>query len=434
MHVPFAVDADAPIAVIGLGYVGLPLAAEFARHRPVIGFDIDAVRVEELRSGWDRTLEVEPEELAQATHLEFTSDPDELRPCRVFIVTVPTPITVHKQPDLTPLIRASETIGRVMAPGSLVIYESTVYPGATEEICVPVLERESGLAYNATGGAGFFCGYSPERINPGDRAHRVADIVKVTAGSTPAVGAAVDALYSSVITAGTHLASSIRVAEAAKVIENTQRDLNIALVNELAIIFDRLGIDTLEVLEAAGTKWNFLPFRPGLVGGHCISVDPYYLTHKAQEIGHHPRVILAGREINDSMGGFVAERLVRMLAARRIHVVGARVLVLGLAFKENCPDLRNTRVVDIVRALSGWSAEVDVHDPWVDPAEARREYGIEMVEAPEQGVYDAVLLAVAHDRFAELGAAGIRGFGRPGAHVLYDLKSVLSKDDVDARL
>ena len=430
----FTLDPTDPIAIVGLGYVGLPLAAEFGRRRPTLGFDIDAARIDELRAGHDRTLEVEPDELARAAHLSFTSDPATLADCRVFVVTVPTPITAHKQPDLTPLIRASETIGRVMTPGSLVIYESTVYPGATEEVCVPILEAESGLTYNADDGTGFFCGYSPERINPGDRAHRVADIVKVTSGSTPEVGAAVDALYGSIIAAGTHPASSIRVAEAAKVIENTQRDLNIALVNELAIIFDKLGIDTTEVLEAAGTKWNFLPFRPGLVGGHCISVDPYYLTHKAQEIGHHPRVILAGREINDSMGEFVAERIVKMLTSRRIHVVGSRVLVLGLAFKENCPDLRNTRVVDIVRALAGWSASVDVHDPWVDAAEARREYGIDLVDAPMTGAYDAVLLAVAHDTFRELGPDGVRAFGKPGAHVLYDIKSVLPRDSVDARL
>ncbi len=429
----FTIDADAPVAIIGLGYVGLPLAAAFGRVRPVLGFDIDAGRIEELRRGHDRTLEVDADELAAATRLGFTADAAELADCAVFIVTVPTPITRHKQPDLTPLMRASETIGRVMRPGSLVIYESTVYPGATEEVCVPILERESGLAYNAADGKGFFCGYSPERINPGDKAHRVADIVKVTAGSTPEVGEAVDALYRTVITAGTHLASSIRVAEAAKVIENTQRDLNIALVNELAIIFERMGIDTLEVLEAAGTKWNFLPFRPGLVGGHCISVDPYYLTHKAEELGHHPRVILAGREINDGMGGFVAEQLVKMLTRRRLHVVGAKVLLLGLAFKEDCPDLRNTRVVDILAELAGWQCEVHVHDPWVDAEEARREYGIELVAAPEPGTYDAIVLAVAHDVFRELGAAGIRAFGRPD-HVLYDIKSVLPRADVDARL
>ena len=420
---------DDRIAVIGLGYVGLPLAVEFGKGSPTTGFDIDAARIAELRDGHDRTLEVDAAEMAEATRLDFTSEPGDLAGCRVFVVTVPTPINRHKQPDLTPLIRASETIGRVMRPGSLVIYESTVYPGATEEVCVPILERESGLAFNE----GFFCGYSPERINPGDKEHRVSSIVKVTAGSTPEVGREVDALYARIITAGTHLASSIRVAEAAKVIENTQRDLNIALVNELAIIFDRLGIDTLEVLEAAGTKWNFLNFRPGLVGGHCISVDPYYLTHKAQEIGYHPQVILSGRQINDGMGQFVANRVVGMLTRRRIHAVGANVLVLGLAFKENCPDLRNTRVVDIVAELESYHANVEVHDPWVDPAEARAEYGIDVVETLEPGRYDAIILAVAHDAFVELGAAGIRALGKD-EHVLYDIKSVLARDDVDARL
>jgi len=420
---------DDPIAVIGLGYVGLPLAVEFGKVCPVRGFDIDEKRIEELRAGHDRTLEVDTDELQSARHLDFSSVAGELATCRVFIVTVPTPINSHKQPDLTPLIRASEMIGKVMREGSLVIYESTVYPGATEEICVPVLERESGFNFNE----GFFCGYSPERINPGDKEHRVSTIVKVTSGSTPAVGLEVDALYRRIITAGTHLASSIRVAEAAKVIENTQRDLNIALINELAIIFERLGIDTLEVLEAAGTKWNFLNFRPGLVGGHCISVDPYYLTHKAQEIGYHPQVILSGRQINDSMGGFVAGQVVRMLTRRKLHVVDANILVLGLAFKENCPDLRNTRVVDIVAELESYHANVDVHDPWIDAREAREEYGIDVVESLQEDHYDAIILAVAHDGFVELGADGIRKFGKL-AHVLYDIKSILPKDSVDARL
>ena len=424
-----ALSDDDRIAVIGLGYVGLPLAVAFGRIAPTLGFDVDAGRVAELRDGHDRTLEVEPGELAAAERLEFTDDASSLADCRVFIVTVPTPINRHKQPDLGPLERASECVGRVMREGSLVIYESTVYPGATEEVCVPILERESGLRYNE----GFFCGYSPERINPGDKAHRVETIVKVTSGSTPEVGHAVDALYRRIVNAGTHLASSIRVAEAAKVIENTQRDLNIALVNELAIIFERLGIDTLEVLDAAGTKWNFLPFRPGLVGGHCISVDPYYLTHKAQEIGYHPRVILSGRQINDGMGGFVAGRVVRMLTRRRIHVVGANVLVLGLAFKENCPDLRNTRVVDIVAELASYHANVEVHDPWVDAAEARAQYGFDVVETLERGRYDAIILAVAHDAFVEMGASGIRALGKD-EHVLYDIKGVLPKEEVDARL
>ena len=425
----FEFTGEERIAVVGLGYVGLPLAAEFGKRGAVLGFDVDATRIAELRRGHDRTGEVDAAGLAAATGLAFTAEPTELAECRIFIVTVPTPINRHKQPDLTPLIRASESIGRVMPEGALVIYESTVYPGATEEICVPILERESGLRFNA----GFFCGYSPERINPGDREHRVANIVKVTSGSTPEVGRAVDALYGRIIAAGTHLASSIRVAEAAKVIENTQRDLNIALINELAIIFERLGIDTLEVLEAAGTKWNFLNFRPGLVGGHCISVDPYYLTHKAQEIGYHPQVILSGRQINDGMGGFVAGQVIRMLTRRRMHVVGANVLVLGLAFKENCPDLRNTRVIDIVTELESYHANVEVHDPLVDPEEAREEYGIEPLGALESARYDAIILAVAHAPFLELGAAGIRAFGREG-HVLYDIKSVLPKGTADARL
>jgi len=420
---------DDRIAVIGLGYVGLPLAVEFGKGSPVLGFDIDVERIAELRTGHDRTLEVEPDELAAAERLEFTSEPTDLTDCRVFVVTVPTPINRHKQPELTPLIRASETIGRVMREGAVVIYESTVYPGATEEICVPILERESGLRYNE----GFFCGYSPERINPGDREHRVGSIVKVTSGSTPEVARAIDALYRRVITAGTHRASSIRVAEAAKVIENTQRDLNIALINELAIIFGHLGIDTLEVLEAAGTKWNFLNFRPGLVGGHCISVDPYYLTHKAQEIGYHPQVILSGRQINDGMGGFVAGQVVRMLTRRKLHVVDANVLVLGLAFKENCPDLRNTRVVDIIDELESYHANVEVHDPWVAPREARETYGIELVERLVPGRYDAIVLAVAHRDFVEMGAAGIRALGA-SEHVLYDIKSVLPREMVDARL
>jgi len=426
----FTLTADTRLAVIGLGYVGLPLAVEFGRGgTPVIGLDIDAARIAELRDGTDRTLEVSPEELAEAGRLSFTDRFEDLADCDVFIVTVPTPINRHKQPDLTPLIRASTAIGGVMKRGALVIYESTVYPGATEEVCVPLLERASGMTYNE----GFHCGYSPERINPGDKEHRVSTITKVTAGSTPEIAAQVDALYRRIITAGTHRASSIRVAEAAKVIENTQRDLNIALVNELAMIFGRLGIDTLEVLEAAGTKWNFLPFRPGLVGGHCISVDPYYLTHKAQEIGYHPQVILSGRQINDGMGEYIAGEVIRMLARRRIHVAGARILILGLAFKENCPDLRNTRVVDIVRELEGFHATVDVHDPWVDAEQARHEYGIAPVATPEPGRYDAIILAVAHEQFRELGAEGIRALGK-SEHVLYDIKGVLPRDAVDARL
>jgi len=426
----FTLTADTRIAIIGLGYVGLPLAVEFARTgTPVIGFDIDAVRIGQLRNGHDRTLEVSDEELSSAPRLSFSDRIEELADRDVFIVTVPTPINRHKQPDLTPLIRASAAIGGIMKPGAVVIYESTVYPGATEEVCVPILERESGRTYND----GFYCGYSPERINPGDKEHRVSTITKITSGSTPQVAHEVDALYRRIITAGTHLASSIRVAEAAKVIENTQRDLNIALVNELALIFGRLGIDTQEVLEAAGTKWNFLPFRPGLVGGHCISVDPYYLTHKAQEIGYHPQVILSGRQINDGMGEHIASEVIKMLTRRRIHVAGAHILILGLAFKENCPDLRNTRVVDIVRELQSFHALVDVHDPWVDADEARHEYGIAPIDTLQEGQYDAIVLAVAHDQFRLLGADGIRALGKP-EHVLYDIKSVLPRDAVDARL
>jgi len=425
----FQIGASEKIAVIGLGYVGLPLAVEFGKASPTIGFDIHAERIQELQSGHDRTLEVSKEEMTGSQHLSYTCELQDLTDCKVFIVTVPTPINRHKQPDLTPLIKASESIGKVMKPGTVVIYESTVYPGATEEVCVPILERESGMVFNTD----FFAGYSPERINPGDKEHRVSTIMKVTSGSTPEVATAVDELYKRIITAGTHLASSIKVAEAAKVIENTQRDLNIALINELALIFDRLDIDTLEVLEAAGTKWNFLNFRPGLVGGHCISVDPYYLTHKAQEIGYYPQVILSGRQINDGMGAFVAERVVKMLTRRRIHVVGANILILGLAFKENCPDLRNTRVVDIVNELQYYHANVDVHDPWVDPAEAEHEYAISPIEKPKNNHYDAIILAVAHEQFVAMGSTVIRQFGK-AEHVLYDIKSILPKDSVDARL
>ncbi|MCS4506054.1 UDP-N-acetyl-D-glucosamine 6-dehydrogenase [wastewater metagenome] len=416
------------VAVLGLGYVGLPLAVAFARHYPVVGFDVKRARVEALHEGRDDTREVSPAELAEADGLTITDDLEALRDCNVYIVTVPTPIDSGRQPDLSPLRAASETVGRVVSPGDVVIYESTVYPGATEEVCVPVIERTSGLAFNRD----FHAGYSPERINPGDRAHRVTDIVKVTSGSTPEIADFVDALYARVITAGTHRASSIRVAEAAKVIENTQRDVNIALVNELAILFERMGIDTQEVLAAAGTKWNFLPFRPGLVGGHCIGVDPYYLTFKAQQMGHHPEMILAGRRINDGMGGYVAAQVVKLLTKRKQPVVDARVLVLGLAFKENCPDLRNTRVVDIIAELEDYHAHVSVHDPEVVAAEAEAEYGIRLVGEPEQGGYDAVVLAVAHDRFRELGA-DLRGLLRPGG-VLYDIKGALPRDCVDGRL
>jgi len=428
-HASLAPARERRIAVIGLGYVGLPLAVTLGRTRPVTGFDIAAPRIAALRAGRDDTREVTPDELAAARGLHVTGDPAELAACDTYIVTVPTPIDAHKRPDLAPLMRASETVGRALAPGDLVIYESTVYPGATEEECVPVLERASGLVCNRD----FFVGYSPERINPGDRAHRLPDIRKVTAGSSPEAAEVVDALYAAIITAGTYRAESIRVAEAAKVIENTQRDLNIALVNELAMIFNRMGLDTQAVLEAAGTKWNFLPFRPGLVGGHCIGVDPYYLTHKAEEIGHRPEIILAGRRINDGMGAWVAGQMVKAMLRRRLPMDGARVLVMGLAFKENCPDLRNTRVVDVIAELRDYGVVVDVHDPLVDPAEARAEYGLELVAAPEPAGYDGIILCVAHDAFAALGAAGIRGFGRPG-HVLYDLKHVLARDAADLRL
>jgi UDP-N-acetyl-D-galactosamine dehydrogenase len=418
-----------PLAIVGLGYVGLPLAVEFGKHRPVIGFDIKADRIAELKAGRDHTREVDAAELAEARHLSFTTDTDALAAATIFIVTVPTPIDAHKRPDLTPLIRASETVGRALKKGDIVIYESTVYPGATEEDCVPVLERASGLRFNVD----FFCGYSPERVNPGDKAHRLTTIRKVTAGSTPETAETVDALYASVVTAGTYKAESIRVAEAAKVIENTQRDLNIALVNELAIIFNRMGIDTEAVLRAAGTKWNFLPFRPGLVGGHCIGVDPYYLTHKAEALGYHPQVILAGRRINDGMGGWVAGQLVKAMLRKRIQVDGARVLLLGLTFKENCPDLRNTRVVDVIAELAEYGVSVDVHDPWADAAEARAEYGLDLVAEPQPGAYDGIVLAVAHDEYRDQGVAALRGYGRED-HVLCDLKSVFARDESDLRL
>ncbi|HEY8161041.1 MAG TPA: Vi polysaccharide biosynthesis UDP-N-acetylglucosamine C-6 dehydrogenase TviB [Methylocystis sp.] len=417
------------IAVIGLGYVGLPIAVEFGKRRPVIGFDIKEGRIAELRAGQDHTCEVEPKELAEARRLTFTSDPADLRAATIFIITVPTPIDAHKRPDLNPLIKASETVGRALKKGDIVIYESTVYPGATEEDCVPVLERVSGLIFNAD----FFCGYSPERINPGDKAHRLTTIRKVTAGSTPEVAEKVDALYASIITAGTYRAESIRVAEAAKVIENTQRDLNIALINELAIIFNKMAIDTDAVLKAAGTKWNFLPFRPGLVGGHCIGVDPYYLTHKAEALGYHPQVILAGRRINDGMGAYVAGQVVKAMLKRRIQVDGARVLALGLTFKENCPDLRNTRVVDVLAELRDYGVTVDVHDPWADPDEARHEYGLDLIKRPEKRAYDGVMLAVAHDHYRDAGVAALRAYGRE-SHIFCDLKSVFGRDASDLRL
>ena len=417
------------LGVIGLGYVGLPLAVEFGKHLPVIGFDLNSARIAELRAGRDSSLEVDPAELAAATHLRCTDVEAEIAACNVYIVTVPTPIDEFKSPDLRPVESASRTLGRVLKRGDVAIFESTVYPGCTEEVCVPIMESVSGLTFNRD----FFVGYSPERINPGDKEHRVTTIRKVTSGSTPAIADFVDALYRSIITAGTHKASSIKVAEAAKVIENTQRDVNIALINELALIFKRLGIDTLEVLEAAGSKWNFLPFRPGLVGGHCIGVDPYYLTHKAQAIGYHPEMILAGRRINDSMGHYVAHETIKLMIKRGMPIAGARALVLGLTFKENCPDLRNTRVVDIVAELQSFGVQVDVHDPWIDAAEAEHEYGIRPAPDPEAGTYDAIIIAVAHRQFRDLGIEGIRRFGRPGA-VVYDVKYLFPADAVDGRL
>ena len=421
--------ATTRIGIIGLGYVGLPLAVEFGKHFPTIGLDINTVRIRELQAGTDGTLETTPEELRQAHLLRYTDSPEDLANCNVYIVTVPTPVDEYKRPDFGPLIGASTTVGRLLKPGDVAIYESTVYPGATEEVCVPILERESGLRFNVD----FFAGYSPERINPGDKEHRLTTIRKITAGSTPKVAEFVDALYRSIITVGTHSASSIRVAEAAKVIENTQRDVNIALINELAMLFNRLGINTEEVLLAAGTKWNFLPFRPGLVGGHCIGVDPYYLTHKAQEIGYHPEMILAGRRINDGMGAHVVHRVIKLMNQRRIPVMDARVLVMGLTFKENCPDLRNTRVVDIVQEFRDYNAQVDVYDPWVNPHEAQHEYGIEPVAQPQPGHYDAIILAVAHRQFQALGVAGLRALGKPGA-VLFDVKYLLPATEVDGRL
>lgn len=419
----------ARVAVIGLGYVGLPLAVEFAKQRTVVGFDINRDRIAALKGGHDSTLEVSDAELREATGLKLTADPTDLTDCNVFIVTVPTPIDTSKRPDLTPLVKASETLGQALREGDVVIYESTVYPGATEEVCVPVLERVSGLKFNVD----FFAGYSPERINPGDKTHRLTTITKVTSGSTPEVARFVDALYASVVTAGTHPAPSIKVAEAAKVIENTQRDLNIALINELAVIFNRMGIDTEAVLQAAGTKWNFLPFRPGLVGGHCIGVDPYYLTEKAESIGYHPQIILAGRRLNDGMGTYVADQLIKAMLRKRVQIVGAKVLMLGLTFKENCPDLRNTRVVDVIAALKEFGVEVDVYDPWVDADEARHEYGLELATELQPDSYDGIVVAVAHDEFRTMGAEGLRALGKR-EHVLYDLKYLLSAHESDLRL
>ena len=417
------------IGVLGLGYVGLPLAVEFGKLFPTIGFDIDSTRIEALKSGVDQTLELDRTQLSAATQLSFTADPRELRQCTVYMVSVPTPIDAFRRPDLGPLVNACRIIGASLTPGNVVVFESTVYPGCTEEVCVPILQEVSGLAYNVD----FFVGYSPERINPGDHEHPLTSVVKVTSGSSAQAADFVDALYQRVVTAGTHRVSSIRVAEAAKVIENTQRDLNIALVNELALIFERLGIDTLEVLEAAGTKWNFLPFRPGLVGGHCIGVDPYYLTHKAQEVGYHPDVILSGRRINDNMGHWVADRVLRLMAERGINPVGAQVLVMGLSFKENCPDLRNTRVIDVIDSLKRFNAGVSVYDPWVDPATAAAELQLQILPTLSPAVFDAVIVCVAHRQFAAMGIDAIRALGKP-THVLFDVKGLFPRDMVDGRI
>ena len=418
------------IAIIGLGYVGLPLAVEFGKIRTVIGYDINSVRVNELRNGKDNTLECTAAELNQSKYLRFSDTPSDLKKVKVFIITVPTPVDKANRPDLTPLIKASETVGKVLKLGDTVIYESTVYPGATEEICVPVLEKFSKLKFNQD----FFCGYSPERINPGDKEHRLTNIKKVTSGSTQAVAEEVDVLYRQIITAGTHKASSIKVAEAAKVIENTQRDVNIALMNELSLIFNRLDIDTLEVLQAAGSKWNFLPFRPGLVGGHCIGVDPYYLTHKAQEVGYHSEVILAGRRINDSMGRHVADETVKLMLKRGMSVLNSNVLVLGLTFKENCPDVRNTKIIDIIKTLKEYKTKVDVYDPWINIADAEKEYGLQcLIQTPPLGIYSAIIIAVGHQQFIDLGEVGIKAYGKKGA-VIFDVKSILPKYAADGRL
>lgn len=420
---------DAVIGIVGLGYVGLPLAVEFGKQYRVKGFDINKSRIAELNAGNDSTLEVDSDELKTAANLSFTYDEGDLRECNVYIVTVPTPIDEHKKPDLTPLIKASEILGKLINKGDIVIYESTVYPGATEEVCIPVLEAISSLKFNED----FYAGYSPERINPGDKEHRVKDIIKVTSGSTEEIAEIIDRLYSSIITAGTYKADSIRIAEAAKVIENTQRDVNIALINELSIIFNKLKIDTFDVLEAAGTKWNFLPFRPGLVGGHCIGVDPYYLTYKAQSVGYHPEMILAGRRLNDSMGEYVASQLVKAMLKKRIHIDGSNVLVMGFTFKENCPDLRNTQVINIVRELREYNINVDVVDPWCCSKEAKEEYSLTLKASAEVGKYDAIIIAVGHDEFKALGEDLIHSYGKSN-HVLYDLKHVLNKQVVDIRL
>ena len=417
------------IGIIGLGYVGLPLAVEFGKKYPTIGFDINTQRIAELKAGADRTLETSTEELTQATQLNFTATAKELANCNIYIVTVPTPINASKQPDFSPLKKASTLLGTVIKKSDIIIYESTVYPGATEEICVPLLEKESGLVFNTD----FFVGYSPERINPGDKEHRVTNILKITSGSTPDTADKVDALYKSIITAGTHKASSIKVAEAAKVIENTQRDVSIALINELAILFNKLNIDTEEVLIAAGTKWNFLPFRPGLVGGHCIGVDPYYLTHKAQAVGYNPEIILAGRRLNDNMGSYIVSQVIKLMLKKRLHINNANLLIMGLTFKENCPDIRNTRVIDIINELNSFGANVDIYDPWVDPKETQHEYGITPIEKPQANTYDAIILAVKHKQFIAMGEQQIKALGKEN-HILYDIKYLLPADKVDGRL
>tara|TARA_B100001057_G_scaffold490678_1_gene579429 strand:- start:2081 stop:3355 length:1275 start_codon:yes stop_codon:yes gene_type:complete len=422
-------NSKTTIGVVGLGYVGLPLAVEFGRKRDVIGFDTNAVRIEELSKGLDRTLETTDKELNDAVYLSYTNKLEDLRDCNIYIITVPTPIDHDKKPDLAPLVKASKAIGSILKIGDIVIYESTVYPGATEEICVPILEEQSGLLFNDD----FFCGYSPERINPGDKEHRITTIKKVTSGSTPEVAKKIDKLYQEIITEGTYMAKSIKVAEAAKVIENTQRDVNIALINELSLIFNELDIDTESVLEAAGTKWNFLPFRPGLVGGHCIGVDPYYLTYKALEVGYNPEMILAGRRINDDMSFFIADQISKLMTKKDISINGANILMMGLAFKENCPDIRNTKVVDLIKELINYNCSVDVYDPWVDKLEAKNEYNIELINNPSKGKYDAIVLAVAHDRFKDYSPNEIKDFGKDN-HVIYDIKYLLSADHVDGRL
>ena len=421
--------SDMSIGVVGLGYVGLPLAVEFGRKRTVIGFDTNDVRIKELNEGLDRTLETTDKELNDAVYLSYTNNLEDLRDCKIYIITVPTPIDRDKKPDLSPLVKASKAIGSILKTGDIVIYESTVYPGATEEICVPILEEQSGLLFNND----FFCGYSPERINPGDKDHRITTIRKVTSGSTPEIAKKIDKLYQEIITEGTYMANSIKVAEAAKVIENTQRDVNIALINELSLIFNELDIDTESVLEAAGTKWNFLPFRPGLVGGHCIGVDPYYLTHKALEVGYNPEIILAGRKINDSMSFSIADQVTKLMTKKDISLNGSSILVMGLAFKENCPDIRNTKVADLIKELNVFNCSVDVYDPWVDKLEAMHEYNIELINAPAKGKYDAIVIAVAHDKFKDYSPNEIKDFGKDN-HIIYDIKYLLNADDVDGRL